>query len=230
MKIKKMKGDLSEYTPVGWGNIWISGRYQWIPVLVGGELLQWVNLLLFRNGDTQKITLSQSIPALIQFENDMIAKLLPSALCFLLFFLLFFFWFSAVAASAVCCSLAMKFSMSSKQRLRISWERKTQFVALRDLKCQPEVSAKTRRWAGDVPLLSLLAAARHQGPRSLRSLLVKTWEDSVNPFSSLLHLWPSPWIYPLILNPFTNTQNNLCSRAFYLQQPSDFSTYSFSSR
>lgn len=48
----------------------------------------------------------------------------PSALCFLLFFFFFFLWFSTVAASAVCCSLAMKVSMSSKQWLRIPWKKR----------------------------------------------------------------------------------------------------------
>lgn len=51
---EQMKCDLTEYTPAGWSNIWISGRCRWTPPLVEGGLLRWVNLLLFRQGDKKR--------------------------------------------------------------------------------------------------------------------------------------------------------------------------------
>lgn len=44
----KLKGDLTEYTPVGWSNIWISERYQRIPAPVEDGPSQRVNHLTHR--------------------------------------------------------------------------------------------------------------------------------------------------------------------------------------
>lgn len=228
-----MKCDLTEYTPAGWSNIWISGKYQWIPPLVGGGLLQWVNPLLFKRRDAQNTNgLSQPKIVSVQFENDIFCEyhmqksnpviFLPSALCFLLFFFFFFvLWLSTVTASAVCCSLPMKFSMSSKQWLRMPWggrRERTSFVMQWRYEMQPEVTEKTHRWWGGVPLLSLLVGRRCRARRSLRLLLGKRGESSVDPFSftGLLVFAASGIPAPLFTHAThphlqTNTQSDLCA-------------------
>ncbi len=157
----------------------------------------------------------------ILVNKNPIHLFLPSALCFLLFFFFFFLWLSTVAASAVCCSLAMKFSMSSKQWLRIPWGRENQFVMLFRREWQRgDWKKKKERWRGGVPLLSLLAGRRYRARRSCRSLSQKRGEDSVHSFSFMALVFAEfrnscplcPWNPPpLYTHTHTNTQSNLCA-------------------